>query len=431
MDLPALSFRGRLSRAGFWWTSVLLAASAALLTLLLAPLMGRAAALVVSPLFFWMLAAAAVQRLRDLGRTPWWLLAALIPVAGPLWLLWLLGFRPGLRHEASGYLSVELSNAELVNDVTGLNPVQVASTITPTCVEDIQRVLRTSTVPLSVGGGHFSMGGQVASPGSLHLDLRKLNRILAIDAKARTAHVQSGVRWCDLQAALDPHDLSVKIMQTYANFTVGGALSVNCHGRYVGLGPLILSVRAIRLVLASGELVRATPDDNAELFYAAIGGYGALGVIVEAELSLAENTRVERQSHTLASADYPAYFAKEIREDPKAVFHNADLYPGHFSRANAVTWRETSRPPTVKRRLQPTSRFHVLSRYMLWAISETVGGRWRREHLVDPLLFRSRPVHPRNYEAGYDVAELEPRSREHTTYVLQEYFIPVERFMTS
>ena len=39
--------------------------------------------------------------------------------------------------------------------------------------------------------------------------------------------MQAGIRWCDIQEFVDPHDLSVKIMQTYANFTVGGSLSVN------------------------------------------------------------------------------------------------------------------------------------------------------------------------------------------------------------
>ena len=58
---------------------------------------------------------------------------------------------------------------------------------------------------------------------------------------------------------VDAHDLSVKIMQSYANFTVGGSLSVNVHGRYTGLGPLILSVRSIRLVLANGDLSGSWP----------------------------------------------------------------------------------------------------------------------------------------------------------------------------
>ncbi len=68
--------------------------------------------------------------------------------------------------------------------------------------------------------------------------------------------VQAGVRWCDIQRFVDPHGLAVKIMQTYANFTVGGALSVNCHGRYVGLGPLVLSVRSLKLALHDGSVRR-------------------------------------------------------------------------------------------------------------------------------------------------------------------------------
>ena len=79
-------------------------------------------------------------------------------------------------------------------------------------------------------------------------------------------------------------------------------------------------------------------------------------------------------------------------------------------------------------RLQPHRRAYPLESYFLWAISETPFGKWRREWLIDPLLYLSSPVHWRNYEAGYDVAELEPPSRKHRTYVLQEYFVPVERF---
>jgi SAM-dependent methyltransferase len=82
----------------------------------------------------------------------------------------------------------------------------------------------------------------------------------------------------------------------------------------------------------------------------------------------------------------------------------------------------------VPHRLQPMRRHFPLHRYFFWAFTETLSGKWRRERIVDPLLYLSRPVHWRNYEAGYDVAELEPASRRHRTYVLQEYFVPVGRF---
>jgi FAD/FMN-containing dehydrogenase len=67
-------------------------------------------------------------------------------------------------------------------------------------------------------------------------------------------------------------------------------------------------------------------------------------------------------------------------------------------------------------------------RYFIWAYTETPGGHWRREHMFDPVFFFRNRVYWRNYEAGYDVAELEPKSRRDDTYVLQEYFIPVRNF---
>ncbi|MGI9323843.1 MAG: FAD-binding protein, partial [Pseudomonadales bacterium] len=318
--------------------------------------------------------------------------------------------------------------AREINDVTGLNPIRVWGVATPTSTEELQAIVRRSSGPLSVGGGHFSMGGQTASPGSLHIDMRQLNQVVQLDPVNKQIRVQSGVRWCDIQRFIDPHDLAVQIMQTYANFTVGGSLSVNVHGRYIGLGPLILSVREITLVLADGSLVIASPTQRADLFFGAIGGYGGLGVIVDALLDLADNVRVERVAKKLPADDYLSHF-RSVQNDPRSViFHNADLYPPHYAKLRSVSWYESERPATNNARLQRSGRRHWLEKYFYWSFTESPFGGWRREHLVDPLLYARRKVHWRNYEAGYDVAELEPVSRERRTYVLQEYFVPVARF---
>jgi FAD/FMN-containing dehydrogenase/SAM-dependent methyltransferase len=316
----------------------------------------------------------------------------------------------------------------LINDVTKLNPIPVWGVVRPNSLDDVQSALAGTDVPVSVGGGHFSMGGQTASPGSLHLDMRSMNKVILFSPLERTIRVQAGIRWCDIQKFIDAHGLAVKIMQTYANFTVGGSLSVNVHGRYIGLGPLVLSVRSIRVVLVDGKVVDASPAHNTEIFYGSIGGYGALGVIVEAELDLAENRRIQRCSVTMPLRDYPEFFKSSVGNDPQVVFHNADIYAPHFCRVRAVTWAETNRPVTTGTRLQWQHRKHLLEKYFFWAITETPFGKWRREHIVDPLVYSRRPVHWRNYEAGYDVAELEPVARTASTYVLQEYFVPVEHF---
>ena len=316
----------------------------------------------------------------------------------------------------------------VVNDVTRLNPVPVLAVATPTTIEEIRDAILRTDLPISVGGGHFSMGGQTASPGSLHLDMRRFNRVLRFDPVARTIRVQSGIRWCDIQHFIDPHGLALQIMQTYANFSVGGSLSVNVHGRYIGLGPLILSVRSLLLMLADGQTFEASADHNAEIFHAVIGGYGALGVILEAELNLAENVRVRREHACMPAPDYPAHFRSRVRDSGDAIFHNADLYPPDFRQARVVTWRRTERAATTAQRLQKPRRQYPLQRYYMWVFTETRSGHWRRRRLLDPLLYLGRPVHWRNYEAGYDAGELEPGARNDRTYVLQEYFVPVARF---
>ncbi|AXL50148.1 FAD-binding oxidoreductase [Paraburkholderia caffeinilytica] len=312
-----------------------------------------------------------------------------------------------------------------VNDVTQLNRIPVFSIATPTTTEEVVEALTQTNLPVSVGGGHFSMGGHTASPGTLHLDMRKMNRVLRFEPHTRVIRVQAGIRWCDIQRFIDPHGLSVKIMQTYANFTVGGALSVNAHGRYMGLGPVVLSVRAITLVLANGDVVNATPTENTTLFNAAIGGYGGVGIITEAELDLVSNTRVERSDRKMHTADYKAWFDTNVRSHQDVIFHNFDLYPPRYTRGRAISWTVTDAPATSAR-LQPLSRGFLAAKYFLWAITETPLGKFRREFLYDPLLHFGKKVHWRNYEAGYDVAELEPVGRRRRTYVLQEYFVPVD-----
>src|SRR5262245_55186873 len=203
----------------------------------------------------------------------------------------------------------------LINDVTQMNPTYVARVVTPTSVEEVAAALRESTGPVSIGGGRFSQGGQVSYPDSVHLDMRELNRVVSLDVAGKRIVVEPGITWREIQEVIDKHDLSIKIMQTYSNFTVGGSLSVNVHGRYIGEGPLVRSVESIKLVLADGSVVTASPTENSELYFGAIGGYGGLGVIVEATLQLADDVKMERRDVVMPTAEYRAHFVANIRDD--------------------------------------------------------------------------------------------------------------------
>lgn len=313
----------------------------------------------------------------------------------------------------------------IIKEVTGLHQEKVWTVIEPLTTSDVVDALKRTSGDVSIGGGRFSMGGQIFSANSLHLDMRSMNKVLEFNQDKKQIKVQAGTRWCDIQEFIDHYDLSLQIMQTYANFTVGGSLSVNCHGRYIGLGPLILSVESITLVLADGSVITASKDYNNEYFFASVGCYGAIGVITEVVLNLTENCKVERISEVMPLNQYANYFKNITASDKSVIFHNADIYPPHYTRVRATSWVKTEKPVTEKHRLNGHKRFYLAEKYFFWAISETFSGKWRRENIIDTVLFSGSKVHWRNYEAGYDVRELEPVSRDKSTYVLQEYFIPV------
>jgi FAD/FMN-containing dehydrogenase len=320
----------------------------------------------------------------------------------------------------------------IVNDVTLLNPVEVSRIETPRVTDDIRRLVGAWTGPISIGGGCYSMGGQIAAPNSLHFDMRHFNRAVHLDVDRKIVRVQTGMRWRDLQTLIDPHGLAVKIMQSYSNFTIGGALSVNAHGRYVGLGPIVHSVRRLQLVLSGGATIEASPRENADLFYGAIGGYGGLGVVTEVELDLLPNARIERQVAYMSLDRYPAFFHDTVLGGSDAVLHNADLEPPDLNRVTAITWRRTNKAVTVAERLLPIGKSYSLDAAEVRALTQLPAAHFLRRAIVDPISYNTEVVVWQNHEASLDVSSLGTIGRRGSTYALQEYFVPrakVEEFV--
>lgn len=317
----------------------------------------------------------------------------------------------------------------LVPNVTGLYSVSVAKVAQPTSAAEVAALVRGWPGKIAAGGGRYSMGGQIAAEGGLHLDMRGMNRLVWLRPEARTVRVQAGMRWRDLQNIIDAHDLSVQTMQSYSNFTVGGSVSVNAHGRYVGHGPVGNSVRALQIVLADGSLIEAGPDQNRALFSAAIGGYGAAGIITEIELELARNVKLERIVQAVPLEDYPGFFNTRIKPDRANILHNADLLPPNFDAPVSITWSRSDKPLTETLRLIPRNQAYPAERNAIWAATEIPGGDWLQAQVIRPKLLGKPVVKWLNHEASRDAAELEPLTRMMSTYALQEYFIPVRCFL--
>jgi hypothetical protein len=111
-------------------------------------------------------------------------------------------------------------------------------------------------------------------------------RGVEIDAEAQTARVQAGTLWIEVSEAASPHGLFPLSGSSpdvgVVGYTLGGGLSwlARKHGLAAN------HVTAIELVTPDGRLVRATPHDHAELFWALRGGGGNFGVVCAMEFRL-------------------------------------------------------------------------------------------------------------------------------------------------
>ena len=117
--------------------------------------------------------------------------------------------------------------------------------------------------PVTLRGGGTSMAGNAI--GGVVIDAsRHVNRILDIDAQARTAVVEPGVVLTDLLAAARPHGLTFGVdPSSGSRATLGGMIANNaCGAHSVAWGTTADNVRSLDLVLADGT--RCTVDADRE-----------------------------------------------------------------------------------------------------------------------------------------------------------------------
>jgi len=115
----------------------------------------------------------------------------------------------------------------------------------------------------------------------------KLNRFLAFDPETGIVTAEAGVSLKDLLDALVPKGWFVPVTPGTKFCTLGGCVAADVHGKnHHRDGTFSKHVREIEVVLASGERVRCSPTDGAELFWATVGGMGLTGIVSEVTLQM-------------------------------------------------------------------------------------------------------------------------------------------------
>jgi FAD/FMN-containing dehydrogenase len=154
--------------------------------------------------------------------------------------------------------------------------------------EDVRAAVnfaREQAMTLSVRSGGHSLSGYGSNNGGLVIDLANLKTIM-IDPVRRTARLEPGLTWGEVANTLQPFGLAITAGDT-SNVGVGGLLVGGGIGWMVrAYGLTIDHLRSVEVVTADGQILRASADENPELFWGLRGGGGNFGIATAFEVNL-------------------------------------------------------------------------------------------------------------------------------------------------
>lgn len=157
-----------------------------------------------------------------------------------------------------------------------------AYVLRPANVEDVRKAVRyaaDSGLPLAVRGGGHAFPGFGTNDGGVVIDLGLLAGVELVDKERHVVRIGGGATWGQVAAALAPHGLAISSGDTKSVGVGGLTLSGGIGWKVRKYGLALDSLVAVELVTAAGDVVRASTDENPELFWAVRGGGGNLGIV--------------------------------------------------------------------------------------------------------------------------------------------------------
>ena len=170
------------------------------------------------------------------------------------------------------------SSRTVWNSMIDRRPAAVARCLGITDVIECVRFARERNLLLCIKGGGHNIAGLAVADGALMLDM-SLMRGVWVDSQRRVAHAQAGCLLGDVDRDTQLHGLAGVLgfisLTGIAGLTLGGGIGYLTR-RW---GWTVDNVLGMDVVTADGQLVRASGDENADLFWALCGGGGNFGVV--------------------------------------------------------------------------------------------------------------------------------------------------------
>ncbi len=327
-------------------------------------------------------------------------------------------------------------NDQSLNDASGLSatPIHKHITLAEDMGERSIAALRREMAaaardgrPFCIGAARHSMGGQAIPRDGVAVTLD--NGTIVPDTTAGVYRAHAGARWSQVIAALDPIGWSPAVMQSNNDFGVAATYSVNAHGWPVPFGPMGATVKSCRMVLPQGDLVTCSPTENADLFNHAMGGYGLIGALVDLDVQMVPNTRLEPRFDVQPASAFSQAFSEAIADpDVSMAYGRLNVErDSFFTQSLLVTYRETADQSDLAAAAGSGWMAHAASRIYRGQLgNETLKSfRWWNETTAGPTLGGGAVT--RNSLINEPVVTLDDRNPDRTD-ILHEYFIGFDRF---
>lgn len=152
--------------------------------------------------------------------------------------------------------------------------------------EGVRMVRHAPTTIIARGLGRAYGDSAINEQGAV-VEQRGLGCFIAFDADTGLLECEAGVSLADIIEVFLPRGWFLPTTPGTKYVTIGGAIAADIHGKnHHRVGSFGGFVEDLRLLLASGEIVRCSRHEHAELFFATLGGMGLTGVIITARVRL-------------------------------------------------------------------------------------------------------------------------------------------------
>ncbi|MBA3956795.1 MAG: FAD-binding oxidoreductase [Parachlamydiaceae bacterium] len=165
-----------------------------------------------------------------------------------------------------------------------------------------------------------------------NVDLSKLTSIFHIDREKKLVFVEPLVNMKQLTSMLNPLGLTVPVLPELDDLTVGGLImGMGIESQSYRYGLFQHCCEYFDIILASGELVRCSKEENSELFYSVPGSYGTLGFLVAVAIRIIPAKKyVKVQYLPLQNLDdLEKILMHETQKDSDLDFIEAIVYSPH------------------------------------------------------------------------------------------------------